>query len=126
MDSLRKIFFQKPKHYVIAVILTAVVAVLRTIALPQGLEMWFVLNEVLSVAGSVTFLIGALLAVAYYGAFDLFGYVFSPGRTGEHRKYKNYAEYAHVKEEKRSRSGYHFVPYFTVGILVFLISFFFA
>lgn len=126
MDSLRKIFFQTPWHYAIAAGVAAVVAVFRCIALPQGLDLRYVVYEVLSVSGSVTFLVGALLAVAYFGAFDLFGYVFAPGRTDEGRQFKNYAEYAKAKENKRYRNGYYFVPYFVVGVLVFLLSFLFA
>ena len=126
MHTLRKFFFRSPGHYIVALILTAAVGAFRFFTLPEEVGTWFALYETFSVSGFVTFLIGALLTVAYFGAFDLFGYVFSPGRVGEQRKYKNYTEYSHKKAEKRARDGYYFVPYFVVGAIVVLISFLFA
>lgn len=122
MYKLKKFFFQSPGHYIGAVILTAVVAALRYFALPEGVDAGFKWYESLSVSGYVTFFVGALMMVAYWGAFDLFGYVFSPGRMGGHRKYKDYADYSSQKMAKRAKTGCYFVPYFVVGILVVLIS----
>ena len=59
---------------------------------------------------------------SYFGAFNLFGYVFSPGRLGEHRKYKSFAHYCQIQEENRARQAYYFVPYYVVGIGVLLFS----
>lgn len=122
MHFLKKLFFQFPIHYVIAFVLAAAVGAFRFSTLPEGLASSFVWYETFSVSGSVTVLIGALLTVSYYGAFDLFGYVFSPGRSGEHRKYKDYVHYSEQKLEKRAREGWFFVPYYVVGVLVLLIS----
>ena len=126
MYGLRKFFAQSPWRYIGAAILAAAVGAFRYSTLPAGLNVRFVCFEVLSVAGYVTFLIGALLTVSYFGAFDLFGYVFSSGRNGEHKKYKNYAHYTEQRTEKRAREGYIFVPYYVVGIGLVLISYLFG
>ena len=126
MYSLKKFLFHSPGHYIAALILAAAVGAFRFSTLPDGINVRFAWYEILSVSGYVTFLIGALMTVSYFGAFDLFGYVFSPGRTGEHRKYKDYAHYSQKKMEKRGREGYFFVPYYVVGFAVVLISRFFA
>lgn len=122
MYSLKKLFFQSPGHYIAALILAVAVGAFRFSTLPEGIDARFVWYEVLSVSGYVTFLIGALLTVSYLGAFDLFGYAFSPGRMGEHRKYKDFVHYSNQKAEKRARGGYFFVPYYVVGIVVVLVS----
>ena len=122
MDSLKKIFLQSPGHYAAALIVAVLAGVFRYATLPEGVGVRYALYEIFSVSGYVTFLIGGLVTVAYFGAFDLFGYVFSPGR----RKYRNYAQYSEVKTQERGRDGYYFVPYFVVGILVVLISLFFG
>lgn len=125
MYSLRKFFLHSPGHYFAAVILAVVVAGFRLYMLPwNGDNLWFALYDSISVAGGVTFLVGALLAVTYFGAFDLFGYVFL--RAAEKQNYKSYAHYANAKEEKRGKVAYYFVPYFVVGAVVFLLSFLFA
>lgn len=126
MYALRKFFLHSPGYYVAAVILTAAVAAFRFVNLGVAAAPRFAWYDSLSVAGGVTFLVGALLTVAYFGAFDLFGYVFSPGRVGEHRKYKSFAHYTHEKQEKRSREPYHFVPFYVVGVVAILVSFLFA
>jgi hypothetical protein len=122
MYNLRKIFLQSPWHYFGAAVVAIAVCVFRYFTLAEettALLMWY---EMLSVSGMVTVLLGMLLTVAYFGAFDLFGYVFSPGRTGEHKKYRNYADYTRQKEEKRARGGLYFVPYYVIGILLVLIA----
>ena len=101
----------------------AAVGAFRYAMLSDGVDARWAAYEVLSVAGFVTFLVGMLLTVAYFGAFDMFSYVFAPGRVGDMPKYKNYAEYSHQKAQKRARGGYYFVPYYVVGIAVVLISY---
>ena len=148
MYSLKRFFLHSPGHYIGAVVVAAAVIVFRMLMLPEDVGFrlfWsddlaaagetalyffagtrFAWYDALSVAGGVTFFVGALLTVSYFGAFNLFGYVFSPGRLGEHRKYKSYAHYCQIQEESRSRLAYYFVPYYVVGTAVFLIAFFFA
>lgn len=126
MYTLKKLLAQPPWHYVAALVLTAIVGFFRYYTLPEGIHPGFAWYETLSVAGCFTFLIGALLTVAYFGAFDLFSYVFSPGRTGDGQKYKNYADYTEKKTEKRAKNGYYFVPYYVVGVVVVLISYLFV
>ena len=99
---MKKIFFQSPSRYIWALVLAAAVGVFRYFTLAEGVSDWLMWYEIFSVSGYVTFLVGALLTVAYFGAFDLFGYVFSPGRTGGVKKYKNYAEYSQQQTEKRA------------------------
>ena len=148
MYTFRKFFLHSPGHYVGAAVVAAAVTVFRMLMLPEDVGVRFFWNDALSaaegvgfhffagtrfawydslsVAGGVTFLVGALLTVSYFGAFNLFGYVFSPGRLGEYRKYKSYAHYCQIQEESRARLAYYFVPYYVVGIAVFLVSFLFA
>lgn len=126
MYSLKKLFIHSPGHYIAAVILAVAVGAFRYSTLPEDIDFRFICYEVLSVSGYVTFLIGALLTVSYFGAFDLFGFVFSPGNSGEKRKYRDYAQYSQKKAEKRARERYFFVPYFVVGVVVVLLSLVFA
>ena len=122
MYSLKKFFAQSPGHYLVALFLSVIVGLFRYSTLPDGLSTSYVWYEILSVSGSVTFLIGALLTVSHFGAFDIFSFAFSSDRTGEHRKYKNYAEYSEDRTAKRTKVGYIFVPYYIVGIVVILLS----
>ena len=124
MYTLRKIFVHSPGHYVAAAILAAAVFLFRWMNLPEEVGTAFAVYECLSVSGGVTFLVGALFTVTYFGAFELFTYVFAKG--GGKKKYKNYAQYANEQEEKRGREAFYFVPYMAVGVVVFLISFLLA
>lgn len=122
MYRLKKFFVHSPGHYIGAAILAVAVGIFRYCTLAEGVSTRLACYEIFSVAGFVTVLIGMLLTVAYLGAFDLFGYVFSPGRTGEHRKYKSYADYCQQKAEKRAREQLFFVPYYVVGVVLVLIA----
>lgn len=126
MESLRKALFHSPGHYIVALVIAVAVGLFRFSTLPEGMSPWYVCYEVLSVSGYVTFLIGGLMTVSYFGAFDLFGFVFTPRGQNGKKKYKNYTEYTEKKSEDRVREGYFFVPYFAVGIVIVLISWFFA
>ena len=122
MQALRKALFQSPWPYVVALALSLAMGVARYFALGEGVNLGFALYECLSVAGAVTFLVGALLAVAHFGAFDMFGYVFSPDRVAGKGKYKSFAHYSQAMETKREKEGYIFLPFFVVGIAIYLIS----
>ena len=126
MYYLKKFFAQSPWHYGGGTVVAVAAGLFRYFTLSDQTPDRLACYEVFSLSGMVTFLFGMLLMVAYLGAFDLFGYVFSPGRLGENRKYRSYADYAQQKEEKRARGGLYFVPYLTVGLLLLLISVFFA
>ena len=78
MYALKKAFCHSPWHYVAAVILSVVVMLFRRANLPAEVGIGFAMYDSCSVAGGVTFLIGALLAVAYFGAFDLLINLFFP------------------------------------------------
>lgn len=140
MNALKKIFGQSIWNYVAAVVLAVAVGVFRFATLLEGIDSelgWlktlstyglgelsprFVWYEILSLSGMVTFLIGALLMVAHWGAFDIFGYVFSSGRG----KYRDYADYSQKKTEKRNKTGYFFVPFCVVGVVIVFVSSFLA
>ena len=122
MHSLRKALFHSPGHYAIALVIAVVVGVFRFSTLPEGLNPWYVCYEVLSVSGFATFLVGGLMTVSYFGAFDLFGFVFTPRGANGKKKYQNYTEYTEKKTEGRVREGYFFVPYLVVGLIIVLIS----
>ena len=140
MNALKKIFGQSIWNYVAAMVLAVVMGVFRFATLLEGIDPelgWlktlsiygleelsprFVWYEILSLSGMVTFLVGALLMVAHWGAFDMFGYVFSPGRG----KYQDYADYSQKKTENRNKTGYIFVPFFVVGVVLVIVSYFLA
>lgn len=122
MYTLKRLFFQSPGHYIAALILTVCIGAFRFTTLADGIDFHFAMYETLSVSGSVTFLIGALMTVSFLGAFDLFGFVFSSGRSREHRKYKDYVDYSQEKAEGRARGPYYFIPYYVIGTFVFLLS----
>lgn len=126
MNSFRKALFHSPGHYVIALVIAVAVGLFRFSTLPEGISPWFVCYEVLSVSGYTTFLVGGLMTVSYFGAFDLFGFVFTPRGQNGKKKYQNYTDYSEKKSEERVREGYFFVPYFVVGAAVVLISMLFA
>ncbi len=125
MELLKKIFIHSLGHYIAALILAVGMGLFRVITLPEGVGVRFAWYEILSVSGAVVFLIGALMTVSYLGAFELFGYVFSPERRGKRRKYKNYAQYSQQMAEKRAKGEYYFVPYYVIGAFVFVLSFLF-
>lgn len=120
MYTLKKFFLHSPGHYVASLILAVAVFLFRWYNLSETVGIGFAVYDCLSVAGGVTFLVGALFTVSYFGAFDLFAYVFA--RAFEKKHYKSYAHYANEKEEKRGRERYYFVPYLVVGTVVFLLS----
>lgn len=140
MDALKKIFGQSIWNYVAAMVLVAAMGVFRFATLLEGVDPelgWlktlsiygleelsprFVWYEILSLSGMATFLVGALLMVAHWGAFDIFGYVFSNGR----RKYNDYTDYSQKRTEKRNKEGYFFVPFFVVGVILVGVSCFLA
>ena len=126
MYFLKKFLVQSPGHYVLALFLAVIIGLFRFSTLPEGVSPSYQWYEIFSVSGSVTFLVGALLTVSHFGAFDLFGYVFSSNGTGERKKYKNYADYTIDRTAKRTKVGYIFVPYYVVGAVVALISRLFA
>lgn len=126
MQFLKKVFAHSPGHYIATVILAVAAGAFRFLTLPVGTNARFVWYETLSVSGWVTFLIGALMTVAYLGAFDLFGYLFSPKGSGQQRKERTYADYSNGKAEKRAAGDYYFVPYYVVGVIVILVSLLFG
>ena len=122
MHSLRKIFCHSPGHYIGAGVLTVALGLFRYFTLPEGVSVWFACYEIFSLAGCATILIAMLVTLAYFGAFDLFGFVFG----GNKRKYRDYADYSVKRTEARERDGFIFVPYYVVGLAVLLISYLFA
>ena len=122
MDVLRKLFGQSVTNYVVAMVVAVAVGVFRFLMLSKEGSVVLILHETISVAGLATFLIGALLMVAQWGAFDMLSYAFTPKRG----KYKDFVEYTQRKAEKRSKEGYIFMPFFVVGVVLVLVSSFLA
>lgn len=138
MNALKKIFGQSVWNYIAAVVLAVAAGVFRFATLLEGVEPelgWYqtlttvglgemslrlVWYEILSLSGYVTFLLGALLMVAQWGALDMFSYAFSSKRG----KYKDYTDYTQQKAEKRSKEGYLFMPFFVVGVVLVIVSYF--
>ena len=89
MYTLKKFFLHSPGHYVASLILAIAVFLFRWFNLSEDVGFGFAVYDCLSVAGGVTFLVGALFTVSYFGAFDLFSYVFA--RAFEKKHYKSYA-----------------------------------
>ncbi len=117
MSILGRIFHHSPKHYGIAAgigVLTALLVLLR-----DGFHLRIHYMNALTVAGAVVLLIGLLLLVGYYGAFDTFGYSFS---TLGRRRYDSLYEYSQAKQQERSRGGWLFCPYLITGLVLLLIG----
>lgn len=70
----------------------------------------------------MTVLIGALVLLTSFGAFDTMGYSISSWRM-EKRKYRDLYEYSLTKGEKHKKDRFGFVPYVLVGAVFFLAAF---
>jgi uncharacterized membrane protein (DUF373 family) len=117
MSLISKLFFHSPKRYIAAVIITAVITVVRILLLSPS---WFALVDGLGMGGVLTALFGLLVLVANLGAFNLFAYSFST--HGLKRKYRTYYDYTEAKNEERRGNARFCVPYVTVGILAVIAS----
>ena len=110
-------FRHHPLHYIAAAILGAAIVTVMLLHNPSRSRMAFA--DAFSVAGAVVVLLGLLLLVSYFGAFEIFGFSFSAHGA---RRYRTLYEYSEAKKEKRSKGGWTFMPYITVGAALLLIG----
>ena len=118
MSILSRIFRHSPIRYAVAAgiaLLVAFLCLLRT-----GFDLRIYYMDALSTAGAVVILLGLLFMVAYFGAFDTFGYSFSTIRSS--RRYKDLYAYSEAKKEKRHKDGWTFMPFLTVGTAFLIIG----
>ena len=121
MNFIKKLFVHSLGHYIAALIMNLVIIAVYVGV--YGIDIKLNWYNAVSVSGFVTMLIGALFMVAFMGVFDLFGYTASR-LSGKNHKYSDYTQYHLSKMERRNNSGYYFMPYFIVGFIVFMVSFF--
>ena len=119
MGFLRRFFLHSPKRYVSGLLLATALILLALYF--RGYDRIFYYYDAFTLSGAAVFLIGLLQLVAYFGAFDTFGYGFSS--FSGNRKYDSLYEYSSRKWEKRSRGELVFMPYIVVGVLVVLVGF---
>ena len=108
---LDRIFRHSPRRYVAAAGIALLVALL--VLLRDGFRLRIAYMNALSTAGAVVVLLGLLIMVDSFGAFDIFGYSFST--LGKDRRYKDLYAYGEARKEKRRRAGWTFMPFLLVG-----------
>ena len=72
------------------------------------------------IGGATIFLFGLLVVVNYFGGLDIFSYMFSARRVGDHRE--TLFEYAERKKVERKPSAFVFIDYLIVGTIFMIIS----
>ena len=117
MKTLYRLFRHHPGHYIAAAAVCALIALLALIR--DGFNQRIAYVNAFEVAGAVGILLGMLLMVTYFGAFDIFGYSFSYFRD---RHYDSLYTYSESRKEKRSARGWTFMPLITVGAAFLLIG----
>ena len=117
MTFFRRFFFHSWKRYVTGLLLAA--ALVLWILSQKGFDRLLSYVDAFSTAGAVVFLIGLLQLVAYWGAFDTFGYGFS---TFGHKRYADLYDYTTKKMEKRRTSELVFMPFIVVGFFFLIIG----
>ena len=113
MSLTARLFRHHWGHYLAAALVGAAVALA---ALYQSsFTALFAYYSALTTAGAVCVLLGLLWCVSYNGTFDVFGYAFSHFGT---RRYEDLRSYSQIKTEKRSKHGWTFMPWITVGLVL--------
>ena len=108
MEACKRALRGRTAHVIIAAVLSVSVALI--ILLQRDFEHRIYYVNALTAGGAVTVLVGALLLVAFYGEFDIFGYAF---RRPSARRQTDYYTYRQQKKEKRSLKPV--LSYFVVG-----------
>lgn len=119
MKFLRKFILHSWKHYSIACILASVLTILAIFA-RQTFSLLFIADS-FAIAGIVTFLIGGLVLVSYFGGFDTLGYGLS-SLVRKNKKYEDLFDYTEKKKILRKSGNLTFMPYFIVGICFLVVS----
>ena len=120
MKRLKQLFLQSPKQYIIAGVFNIVLALIVLILKGFRLRVNYV--DAFTISGAVTFLIGMLRLVWYFGAFYTFGYSFTNIFREPGKRFKSLYDYCEIKTEKRRKGGYVFMPFITVGLVMLLIG----
>ena len=120
MSLLRRLVLHSPKRYLAGLLLAAALSFLGLCL--RGFDRLFYYVDAIELAGAAVFFMGLLQLVAYFGAFDTFGYAFSGFRRKE-RSYQDLMAYNTQKQEKRRQQELPFMPFILVGILFMLIGF---
>lgn len=118
MGIFSRLFRHKAGYYAAAA--AAALAVAALMLWKNGFYGPLAYMDALTVAGAVVGFLGLLGLASHFGAFDTFGYSFS---TFGNRRYENLYEYSRAKQESRSRGGWTFMPFITVGAVFLLAGF---
>ncbi|MCR4621303.1 MAG: DUF3899 domain-containing protein [Clostridiales bacterium] len=112
MSLTARLFRHHWGHYLAAALIGAAVAL--AVLFQSSFSELFSYYSALTTAGAVCILLGLLFCVSYNGTFDVFGYAFA--QFGSHR-YENLLDYSRIKAEKRSKRGWTFMPWISVGVV---------
>ena len=113
MSLTARLFRYQWGHYLAAALIGAAVAI--AVLCQSSFTHLFSYYSALTTAGAVCVLLGLLWCVSYNGSFDMFGYAFSKFGT---RRYEDLRTYSQIKMEKRSKHGWTFMPWITVGVVL--------
>jgi putative flippase GtrA len=117
---LKRLFVHPAKAY-ISPIVTCVLLVLLVLIL-RGFSQTINYVDAFTIAGAVTFLLGMLGMVWYFGAFDTFGYSFAALFRDKDKRYGSLYDYSEAKKEKRSKRGLTFMTFMMVGLIAVCIG----
>ncbi|MCR4576773.1 MAG: DUF3899 domain-containing protein [Clostridiales bacterium] len=112
MSLTARLFRHHWGHYLAAALFGAAAAL--AVLYQSSFTQLFSYYSALTTGGAVCVLLGLLWCVSYNGYFDIFGYAFSQFGT---RRYEDLRTYSRIKMEKRSKQGWTFMPWITVGII---------
>ena len=106
MSIFRRLFFHSPKRYIAAVVMNLVFSLI--VLLVRGFDQLIFYYDALTAAGAISIFFGLLLLVAYFGAFDVFGFAISMFRGGGSdaslRRDRDLYDYRNRKKEERNRN----------------------
>ena len=117
---LSKLFLHSWKKYIILTVVGLLILLVNLLLH----DFTYLINYIsgLQIAGIVIILVGGLSILNYFGAYDFWAYAFM--RKGKNGKKPSVYDYSEEKRLVRSRSKWPFGPYFIIGFLFLIISFF--
>lgn len=123
MKFFKKFFFHSWKHYIIACVFALALTIFA--AFSRKIFSLLFIADSFALAGVITFLIGGLVLVGYFGGFDTLSYGIS-SFIRKNKKYDDLFDYTEKKKLRRKSGDLTFMPYFTIGIFFLLVSFILA
>ena len=124
MSWMRRFVLHSPKVYIAALILNILVCF--PVLLGKGFDRLIFYYDGMTAAGAVSILVGLLILVSYFGAFDIFGYSFSMVKYGwsdySLRRDKDYVAYKERKSAERSKKEYIFMPFIITGTVFLTVG----